>query len=132
MRPGVHTLEQFGEDKFVTSDLNDREWTPLCANVDGRLPADRIFEGAVPGKYLGLVGIYAATQLQVPASGPVKFKLAAGSDAAIWIDGKPQKPGTDLIAALASGTHTIVVRLDPQRFSAALRLESSDGTFLAN
>ena len=132
VRPGVHTLEQFGEEAFVQSDLNGKEWTPLFTNVDGRLPADRILEGAVPGKYLGLVGLYAATQLQVPRSVAVKLTLAGPPDAVIWIDGKPRKPGPDITADLASGTHTIVVRLDPQKLPDGLRLEASAGTFVTN
>jgi len=130
VRPGIHTLEQFGEASFVTSDLNSNDWTPIFANVDGRLPVDRILEGAAPGKYLGLVGLYAATQLQVSRRGSVNLKLSGAPDAAIWIDGKLQKPGLDLSADLASGVHTVVVRLDPKKLSDALRLESSDGNFM--
>ncbi len=132
VRPGLHTLEQFGEASCVTSDLNNKDWTPIFANVDGRLPADRILEGAAPGKYLGLVGVYAATRLQVSRSGPVKLNLSGAPDAPIWIDGIAQKPGMELSADLASGAHAVVVRLDPKKLSDALRLESSEGNFLAD
>src|SRR5207247_6785140 len=111
--PGIHTVEQFGEERFVAGELHGKEWTPLFANVDGRLPADRIVEGALPGKYLGLVGLYAATQLQLARSTSVKLKFTGAAGAAVWIDGKAQKPNPDLTANLASGIHTIVVRLDP-------------------
>src|SRR5262249_37734839 len=81
VRPGVHTLEQFGEEKFVSSDLNSKDWFPVYANVDGRLPAGAIREVATPGKYLGLVGLYAAAQLQTAAAGPVKLQLTSVPDA---------------------------------------------------
>ena len=132
VRPGIHTLEQFGEEKFVTSDLNAREWTPLYANVDGHLPAGRIMEGAVPGKYLGLIGLYAATQLQIANAGPVILKLTGASGATIWIDGKPQEARNELRVELNSGTHPIVVRLDPKKLPGSLRLDSSEGTFITN
>ena len=129
VRPGIHTLEQFGEEKFVTSDLNSREWTPLYSNVDGRLPAERIIEGAVPGKYLGLVGLYAAARLQMPQAGPVMLKFDEAPLGA-WVDGKSFTPsGT---TELGTGTHTVVVRLDPKKLPKSLRLESSVGTFLSD
>jgi len=131
VRPGIHTVEQFGEEKFVTSDINGKEWIPIYANVDGRLPANAIRETATPGKYLGLVGLYTAAQLQLPKDANVKLKFT-GSTEAIWIDGKAQKPGAELSADLGAGTHTIVVRLDPKKLPESLRLESSEGIFLVN
>src|SRR5262249_32453185 len=98
-------------------------------------PADRLLEGAMPGKYLGLVGLYAAAQLQVARSGAVLLKLMGVTgppDAAIWIDGKAQKAGPELTTDLAAGRHTIVLRLDPKKLPDVLRLEASAGTFLAN
>jgi putative heme-binding domain-containing protein len=131
VRPGIHTIEQFGEEKFVTSDLNGKEWSPVYANVDGRLSAETIREAATPGKYLGLVGLYAATQLQLPKESSVKFTLTGGADA-IWIDGKAQKPGTVVNADLPAGNHTIVLRLDPKKLPDTLRVEASEGMFLVN
>lgn len=132
VRPGIHTIEQFGEEKFVTSDVKGRDWIPVYANVDGRVGADAIREAATPGKYLGLVGLYAATQLQVPKSGRVTLKFDGLTDAAVWVDGKPLQSGAELALELTSGTHIITVRLDPKRLPECLRLESSDGTFLVN
>lgn len=132
VRPGIHTLEQFGEEGFVTSDLNSRDWTPLYTNVDGHLPANRITEGAVPGKYLGLIGLYAAAQLQIANSGPVTLRFTGAAGATIWIDGKPQESRAELRVELASGIHPIVVRLDPKKLPSSLRLDSSEGTFITN
>jgi putative heme-binding domain-containing protein len=131
VRPGVHTIEQFGEEQFVASDINGKEWTPIYANVDGRLPAARITEAAVPGKYLGLIGLYAATHLQVTQPGEVKLKFSHTPDA-LWLDGKPLKPAAEIPAELATGPHTIVVRLDTRKLPDNLHLEASAGTFGAN
>ena len=49
-----------------------------------------------------------------------------------WIDGKLQKTGAELSAELASGSHTIVLRVDPKNLPASVRLESSAGTFVTN
>jgi putative heme-binding domain-containing protein len=128
-RPGVHTLEQFGEDRFVTSDLNAREWTPLYANVDGTLPAARILEGTVPGKYLGLIGLYAAAQLQLAQAGSVTLRFPQAPDV-LWVDGRAQRTGAEVTVELAVGKHTAVVRLDPKKLPPLLRVEASAGTFL--
>jgi len=131
VRPGVHTLEQFGEEKFVTSDLAEKEWAPLYSNVDGNLPAERIIEGAVPGKYLGLVGLYAAARLQLAQAGAVTLKFEE-TPLATWVDGKALAPGTNNASTeLGSGVHTVVVRLDPKKLPKSLRLESNGGTFLS-
>jgi putative heme-binding domain-containing protein len=132
VRPGIHTIEQFGEEKFVTSDLNGEDWIPVYANVDGRVGADAIREAATPGKYLGLVGLYAATQLQVPNPGSVTLKWDGPADAAIWVNGKPVKSGPELSLELAGGTHIITIRLDPKKLPEHLRLKSSHGTFFVN
>ena len=133
IRPGSHDLEQFGEDRFVSSNLNGPEWLPAFSLVDGRLTAESLKEGLNVGKYTGLIGVYAGTQLQVPKSGPVHMKFSGAPGAAVWIDGKPANAGSEEITAeLPAGTHAIVVRLDPKKLPAQIRLESSDGTFLAN
>ena len=132
LRPGTHTVEQFGEEKFVTSNLNGPEWTPAFSQVDGRLPADSMLEGTTVGKYLGIVGLYAAAQLQVTKAGPVRLKLSGPDAAPVWIDGKPAKPGAEITAELSTGSHTIVVRLDQKKLPPHLRLEASEGTFVAN
>ncbi len=133
IRPGSHDLEQFGEDRFVSSNLNGPEWLPAFSLVDGRLTADSLKEGLSVGKWTGWIGVYAGTQLQVPKSGPVRMKFTAGPGASLWIDGKPTQAGSEEITAdLPAGTHNIVVRLAPKKLPAQIRLESSDGTFLVN
>jgi putative heme-binding domain-containing protein len=132
LRPGTHTIEQFGEEKFVNNDPNGAEWQPTYSLADGRLLRDQLHDGAKAGQWIGVVGLYAATQLQVAKAGPVSLKFSGAANAPVWIDGKPATGGSEVSPNLAAGIHTIVVRLDPKKLPDHLRLESSDGTFLAN
>jgi hypothetical protein len=111
-----------------------QSWTVVFANVNGTIPSLAIKEAFPANDYQrhGITALYLAAQLQTANNGPVKFKLDGGPVAAVWIDGKPQASGTEVSAELASGTHTIVVRVDPKKLPDSLRLESSAGTFATN
>jgi len=129
VRPAIHTLEQFGEDKIVSGDLSAKEWIQIFANVDGRLPASRIIENAAPEhRIVGVVGIYAATRLQIAEAGTVKLTFSEMPQA-VWLDGKPQNSNGTVSVELAGGTHTIMVRLDPKKLPENMRLESTAGNF---
>jgi putative membrane-bound dehydrogenase-like protein len=130
VRPGIHTLEQFGEEKFVSGDLNGRDWLPVVANVDGQLPAARILDGGAPGRYLGLIGLYAGARMQLAQEGKVDLKFS-GAPVAVWVDGKALAASASVSAEMAAGMHSVVVRLDPKKLPPSLRLEASAGTFLA-
>jgi putative membrane-bound dehydrogenase-like protein len=129
LRPGVHTVEQFGEDKFIGTPLQDPAWSILYANVDGGVDRQAVRDALQVGRYLGLTGIYAATQVQTVRDGTVRFKLT-GAPEAVWVDGKALPAGEFTSQTLPAGTHTIVVRLAPQKLPETLRLEASDGVFL--
>ncbi len=131
LRPGVHTTEQFGEDKIVATPAGDPGWTPLYSQVDGNVTPTLITNSLTIGKYLGLTGLYLATQLQTARDGTISLHLDGTADAA-WIDGKPLKPGPVLTVTLSAGTHPVVLRIDPRTLPSRLRLESTDGVFLTN
>jgi putative heme-binding domain-containing protein len=129
LRRGTHNVEQFGVEKLVTSDLKNRAWIPLCSDVNGSLPAYRIRETVLPNNPKGLVGLFAATQLQLSKDSQITLGLQSEPNA-IWINGKSHTPATALTLPLVAGTNTIVLRLDPQKLPPSLRLEASMGTFL--
>lgn len=130
LRPGVHTMEQFGEEKVVSAPVTDAAWTTVYAKVDGRLTPDLIRESLTLGKYLGLTGLYLAARLQTSRDGPVVLRLGGGVEA-IWLDGKSLKPGATIAPdPLPAGVHTVVLRLDPRKLPEAIQLESSEGMFL--
>ena len=134
IRPGGHTDEQRGEEKFISADPTARDWTPVIANVDGSVPATAIKEALPPNEYArhGITAFYAAARLEVAKAGPAKLKLAAPADTPLWLDGKPQKYASELTVDLTTGPHTILLRLDPKNLPSALRLETSEGAFSTN
>lgn len=132
VRPLLHTDEQVGEGTLVGGDINNAEWKRVESFVDGRLTDDMLKEGAQTSRYVGVTGIYAATQFQVPRTGPVQLALSCSPHLAMWIDGKPVAASTAITAELTAGTHTFVVKLDPKKLPGQLRLETNDGTFLTN
>ena len=129
VRPGLHTMEQFGEEKLVADVVADKGWTPVLANVDGGLPAARIDEVASAKRHVGLVGIYAVARLQVSGRQEVSFNLSAAPEA-VWVDGKKVASGKSFATELGAGVHTILLRLDAGKLPESLRLESSAGNFL--
>jgi hypothetical protein len=102
------------------------------SNVDGRVPTEVLREGTtVANKYIGVVGLYAAAQLQVPKEGAIKLKLAGSDGMSMWIDGKSAgAPSPEVMTELSAGLHTVVLRLDPKKLPEFLRLEASEGTFV--
>jgi putative heme-binding domain-containing protein len=129
LRPGIHTVEQFGEDKFVAAPVTDPAWTVFYSQVDGKVTPEIVRDVVTVGKYLGLTGLYVATRLQAAQDGQATLQLTGRAEAG-WMDGKPLKLGPTMPVELATGNHTIVFRLDPQKLPQALRLESTAGTFL--
>lgn len=131
-RPGIHTLEQFGEAEFVSSDLKQKEWVPLTSLVDGRVHFDDLQNIWREKWWASVPGVYVATRLQVPEDGRVEFKLEGAKTAAVWLDGKVVAPGEAIAVVLPAGMHQLVVRLDSRQLPETFRVESSGGTFLVN
>jgi len=134
IRPGGHTDEQRGEEKFISADPTGKDWTPVVANVDGHLPATAINDALPPNDYArhGITALYAAARLEVAKGGRATLKLAAPADTALWLDGKPQKYAPEFAVDLTTGPHTILIRLDPKKLPSALRLETTEGAFSTN
>ena len=130
MRPGNHQDEQFGVEKMVAIPLTDRSWITVWSQVDGQVTKPDLELATNVHRYVGLIGIYAATQLQIAKAGTVQLALEGGENASVWMDGKPVPTARDIRVDLAVGTHTVVIRLDPKRIPEHLRLGSSDGTFV--
>ncbi len=134
IRYGQHTDEQSPEAKIVGADVNKAPWVPLFANVDGRFPGPRFQDVFPHNDYSrhGVTAFYAAARLQLDRPGNVTFTITGADTTPIWIDGKPQKSGAEHTVEFMAGTHTITVRIDPKSPPAALRIESSAGSFLNN
>jgi putative heme-binding domain-containing protein len=131
LRPGIHVEEQKIEGGLPFNDLNGRNWLLAYSNVDGRVPANVLREGAVvANKYIGVVALYAVAQFEMARATSVKLRLTGGDDASLWIDGKPVPANAELTVNLGAGSHTVAVRLDPKKLPDFLKLEASEGTFV--
>jgi putative heme-binding domain-containing protein len=130
--PAFHTSEQFGLEKIVSGDLNGGDWQTAYSLVDGRLMREDVQNTIKQNRYAGLVGIFLGAKFQVPTGGAVHFKLSDAPGASVWIDGKPINASPEFNAQLAGGAHAIILRLEPAKLPAHVRLESGDATFLTN
>ncbi|MEO8428511.1 MAG: PVC-type heme-binding CxxCH protein, partial [Verrucomicrobiota bacterium] len=129
---GANDRKQADAESLKKGDSKLTGWSPVYAMVDGRLPKQDLETQASLAGSGSASPVYAATQFQVPNSGMVRLRLDAPAGSEVWIDGAPVKVAGEISADLKSGMRTIVVKLDPKDLSDHLRLESDDGTFLAN
>ena len=128
----THTDQQHGKNNDVwEKPLTDKMWQPTYSLASGKLTKAALQEASQREFWVGTLDVFAATEIQVPKSGPVKLKLdtAAGE---VWIDGKKIGGVGETQVDLTAGTHRILVRMDPRNVPDYARLETSDGTFLMN
>ena len=136
LRPGTHTVEQFGEQKFLTADFGGRDWSPVYSRVSGELPVEDLKAGLAwnnLSQFTSLVALYAATSFQVPRNGPATFDLECSSKRPeVFIDGKSVGNSSPIKLELSAGLHAIVIKLDPHQLPDAIRLKSGDVSFLTD
>jgi len=127
----VHTDAQSGQEGWpFTKPFTDRRWLATYALVRGSLTKASIEEVSKGNPWTGRLAVYAVTEVQVAVAGPVRFQLAAGPGAELWVgDRKAGGTGASTIN-LTPGRHRVLVKLDPKQVPDALRLESTDATFI--
>ena len=132
LRPGLHQDEQFGAERMAATPLNAPGWINAWSWVDGRVPQSDLQQAANVQKYVGIVGIYAATQLQVPVAGKITLRAEGASGASLWVDGKATTIASDGSASVdvPAGNHAVIFRLDPRKLPEFLKVASADGTFI--
>ena len=123
---------QFGDDRVLMGNLNDRGWSQAYAFVDGHLPKEELQSKLRSAAGRDPSAIYAATQFQVANAAKVRMEFSANAYLGLWIDGKPVTVLSMITADLSNGLHTFVVKMDARKLPEHLRLETSDGTFLTN
>ena len=106
-------------------------WQPAFAQVNGKLTRQLLEAKAKRDFWVGTLEVFAATELQTAQAGPVKLNLDATAGE-VWIDGKKIGGTGESVAELAAGTHRVLVKIDPKNIPDAIRLKTSDGTFLNN
>ncbi len=128
--PQTVELGQFGDEKILNTKLSDVAWLPAFSLVDGRLPKQELASALKSVENRSPLALFAAAQLQLAAREVICLQLAEAANSTLWIDGQPATPGKKV--ELAAGPHVVIVKFVDEKLPESLRLESSDGTFLAN
>ena len=70
--------------------------------------------------------------MTVARAGKIRFQLAAGAGAELWVGGRRIGGEGESTTELPVGTHRIVVKLDPKQMPGSVRLASDDVAFVLN
>ena len=126
----THTDQQHGQEGRIWSQpFADKMWNRVDALVSGRLTRPLLEEASRRQFWVGVLGVYAGTEIEVARAGAVAFDLS-GDGAELWIGGRRiGGPGT-LRVDLPAGRHRLLVRLDPRTVPDTLTLRSPDASFL--
>jgi putative heme-binding domain-containing protein len=106
--PVERVLPGSGELTFLAKGRTPAAWAPAYSLVSGQLPLASIPRFTIDGESKG----FAQAQLDVSTPGSITLAFNSIAGLAIWIDGKPAQPATELAADLASGVHTITLVID--------------------
>lgn len=104
----------------------------MLSLVIGRLTAEMMEEATQGSVWRGRIALYAATEVQVPRAGMVKFVLNTPGRAQLCVNGKKTGSAGASTVELSAGTHCVLVRLDLRAVPEFIRLESPDATFLSH
>lgn len=133
----VARVWRINASKGVASDPNafsgevtNVAWTPVYGTVSGSLLKQDILSEA--GSAQREDPVLAAARFQSSKAGNVKLKLEGLNSPKAWLDGRPVSGSTEISADLAAGVHTLVLKIDPRQLPDAIRLESSDVSFLVD
>jgi hypothetical protein len=129
----VHTDAQAGQEQWpLTAPWSDQRWTPTATLVKGSLAKGSIEEVTKAQAWTARLGVYAGTDLIVAKDGPVRLRLKAGPEAELWVDGQKLGGSGESTAQLKAGSHRVLVKMDPKKVPAEVRLESPDASFSLN
>ena len=129
----VHTDAQAGQESWpLKAGWEDRRWTPTYSLVKGGLPQALVNEVLQAEAWTSRLAVYAATEVAMAQPGTVHFQLIANPAAELWVDGRKIGGAGASQTELSTGTHRVLVRLDPKQIPAFLRLESPDASFVLN
>jgi putative heme-binding domain-containing protein len=116
-------------EEILKGDVSASPWLAFYTTLNGALlKTDLDTELSLPTRR---DVFFAATRFQTAKGGPVKLRLEGITSPKAWLDGKPIGGNTEMAADLAAGTHTFIVKLDPSQLPDQIRLETGDGSFLA-
>jgi putative heme-binding domain-containing protein len=98
-------------------------WESVYATVSGPLPVNDLpqIEGAD-----GPAASFVRCQLDVGSAGRLKVKLNSDRGIALWIDGRPIPPLSEMDKEFAAGPHTLLLLIRHHQRSEPLKLELGD------
>ena len=125
-------LAQFGDERILNTRLSEASWTSARSLVDGRLLKQELKAALAEQGTRYPQAVFAAAQFQVAKAGTVRLKLRGAKDSPTWVDGRPVQFNSELAIEVPAGTNIVILKLDAKKLPKAIRLESSDATFIAN
>jgi hypothetical protein len=120
--PGLRDLLLSNADSVVNH--ASFVWNPVYTRVSGELPLGELrIVGGPNGKGKWS---YVRSEIEVTTGGKVQLRFNSPAGLSVWIDGKPVKAEAELVAELATGRHTIAIRIDREARTDDLRMELGD------
>lgn len=134
--PRTLDVAQFADEKVVTAErtatISHNTWEPVMTLVNGRLTRAVMESTLRQVQYRDPDAVYLKTRFEVPKSGRVRLEFPELQNALIWIDGKPVRTGRIVEANLASGPHTLAIKLNAKSLPEYLLVSTPDATFINN
>jgi hypothetical protein len=115
-------------EEVLKADVRGQNWFPVYSTVSGDLPKSDL-EAEVEGSK---DAFWAATRFQTAKAGAIKLKFTGTASPKAWIDGKPVGGNSDIALDLPAGDHTFMLKINARDIEGAIRLETADGSFLAD
>jgi hypothetical protein len=98
--PNVEIIRQY------VLDAKPSAWSTAYGMVNGNLPLEELSSQTVDGV------LYLQGEVDVTEPGDVTFAIASSGDASVWIDAEPFEGQEKITKKLATGRHTITLRVD--------------------
>ncbi|MDX1953523.1 MAG: HEAT repeat domain-containing protein [Verrucomicrobiota bacterium] len=129
--PETIDIAQFGAEKVVQQQMNEKGWETAMTLVSGDLPKTEMQASLDRKSYRNPAAIYLGTHFQVPQNGAVNLDLEnIPADSPIWINGNMVGSGSKVTTTLAPGTHSLIVKIDSKKLPETIKARSDQVTFL--
>jgi putative heme-binding domain-containing protein len=129
----VHTDAQAGQELWpLSAPFSDKRWIAADALVSGALTKQIVDTATKAQFWTSRLKIYAATEIKIAAAGKVQFRWTADPGSELWLDNHKIADQSPATVDLQPGSHRLFVRIDPQKVPDALRIESTDASFVLN
>ena len=104
-------------------------WTPLLARVNGTVFGNSLAQIMKTSASESPTHVYLRTNIELAGDRKVTMSVSGADTADFWIDGNQIDGKTIFTSNLASGKHTVLIRLQAMNLPTSFRLVSRDVTF---